>query len=195
MHNLALSKLAAKPLSRDRQTLSRRAPSQDNPHPRFGPAYASGANRNKRKSLLEGARESPQRESNEGAITKGKEKKRHRIRQDPSTPSSSYSQTDLERLDPNVSSRDGLRKPLLASSKHKCLLPESSHNKGKKREQRGTASLRTLGTGGPAHTNTENTLPEAPPIPRDLSIPSLSEGVPRQANNHQPLTPNLTTLS
>ena len=134
---MALSNLAAKPLSSDRQTLSRRAPSQDNTHPRFGPAYASGANRNKRKSSVKGAPESPQRESNERAIRKGKEKKRNRIRQDPSTPSSSYSLTNLDRLDANVSLRDGLRKALLASSRHKCLLPESLHNNGKKKGTKG----------------------------------------------------------
>ena len=135
---------------------------------------------------------------------KTKENKRNRIRQDPSTPSSSYSPTDLERLDANVSSRDGLRKPLLTSYRHKCLLPESPHDeeqrekkkkKKKKKNKGGTASMRTLGTGGSPHTVTGNTLPEPPPIPSHHSIPRLSEGVLPQANTLRPLTPNLTTFS
>ena len=137
LSNLALSNLAAKPLSRDRQTLSRRAPSQDNSHPHFGPAYALGADRNNTKSSVKRAPECPKRESNERAITKEKEKKRNSIQQDPSNPSSSYFLTDLEQLDANVSQRDGRRKPLLASYRHKCLLPESLPNKGTKKGTKG----------------------------------------------------------
>ena len=65
--------------------------------------------------------------------TKGRQKedKRNRIRQDPTTSALSSSPTDLERLDANVSSRDGLRKPLLTSSGHKCPPSESSRDKRK----------------------------------------------------------------
>ena len=65
--------------------------------------------------------------------TKGRQRedKRNRIRQDPTTAALSSSPTDVERLDANVSSRDGLRKPPLPSSGHKCPPSESSRDKRK----------------------------------------------------------------
>ena len=101
MPNLALLTRAAKPLSSDRQTCPGELHPKETPPP-FWTFHVSGANRNKR----------------------------NRIRTVPTktTPSSS-SPTDLERLDANVSSKDGLRKPLLTSSRHKCPLPKSSRYK------------------------------------------------------------------
>ena len=49
----------------------------------------------------------------------------------PTTSATSSSPTDLERLDANVSSKDGLRKPQLTPTRHECLPPESCHYKRK----------------------------------------------------------------
>ena len=101
---------------------------------------------------------------------KTKQNKRNRIRQDPSTPSSSYSPTNLERLDANVSSRDGLRKPLLTSSRHKCLLPESSHDeeqrekKKKKKKTRGEPPQ--CAHSGPVGPPTQSLTTRTPSHPR-----------------------------
>ena len=105
--------------------------------------------------------------------TKGRQRedKGNRIRQDPTTSASSSSPTDLERLDANVSSRDGLRKPPLTSSGHKCPPSESLRDKRKPCLNTGTTHWdRQIRPHSP-----NNTLPEPPPDSSPLPYPP--EGV------------------
>ena len=110
-----------------------------------------------------------------------KENKRNRIRQDPSTPASFSSPTDFERLNANVSSRDGLRKPLLTSSGHKCPPSESSRDKGNPASIQETQSL------GPADPPTQTQATRSPsPPPISVHVPCPPEGV-RPQQNHRKL--------
>ena len=97
-----------------------------------------------------------------------KEDKRNRIWQVSTTSASSSSSTDCERLNANVSSRDGLRKPQLTSTRHECPRPESFTQQMKPCLNTGTQPM------GPADPPTQrplNTLPEPPPDSTPLLYP------------------------
>ena len=117
-----------------------------------------------------------------------KENIRNHIRRNPTTPATSSSPTDLERLNANVSSRDGLRKPLLSSYKHKCSPPESWRDK-RNLPQHSTIQL---GPGDPPTQRTHNTLFQ--PHPDSSTLPYPPEGDPTTTKPPKawPLTRNLS---
>ena len=101
-----------------------------------------------------------QKEKNKEKQMKDKRKTKETVSgRSPSTSASSSSPTDLERLNANVSSRDGLRKPQLTSTRHECLPPESCHYKRK------PASMQHRQNLGPADPPTQSTqhAPQATP--------------------------------
>ena len=102
--------------------------------------------------------------------TKGRQREniRNRIWQVPTTPASSSSPTDLERLNANVSSRDGLRKPPLTSTRHECPAPESLTRQMKPCLNTGT---QTLGPADPP-TQRKQHAPRATPRFQPTSLPA-----------------------
>ena len=117
-------------------------------HPRCGAFLSNGGQPQQKKSSERGT-SIPTNKSNECAKIKGGQKKEQRKNKkekqkknkrktketvsgrSPTTSASSSSPTDVERLNANVSSRDGLRKPQLTSTRHEWLPPESCHYKRK----------------------------------------------------------------
>ena len=87
----------------------------------------------------------------------------------PTTSATSSSPTDLERLDANVSSKDGLRKPRRTATMHECLPPESLTRRTKPCLN---AGIQSPGPPDPPTQRPHYTPAEPPPDSSPLSLPA-----------------------